>query len=57
MSVALRGLSRTGLQAPRGRPPPRESAKLIDIFGGANTPDIEAITFAKAAGTPVDLKL
>jgi acetyl esterase/lipase len=27
---------------------PLESARLIDIFGGANRPEIEAITFAKA---------
>jgi acetyl esterase/lipase len=27
---------------------PLKSAKLIDIFGGANNPQIEAITFAKA---------
>jgi dipeptidyl aminopeptidase/acylaminoacyl peptidase len=27
---------------------PLTSAKLIDIFGGANNPDMEAITFAKA---------
>ena len=27
---------------------PLNSAKLIDIFGGANNPDMEAITFAKA---------
>lgn len=27
---------------------PLKSAKLIDIFGGANRPEIEAITFAKA---------
>ncbi len=27
---------------------PLESAKLIDIFGGANRPEIEAITFAQA---------
>lgn len=27
---------------------PLKSAKLIEVFGGANNPDIEAITFAKA---------
>jgi acetyl esterase/lipase len=27
---------------------PLKSAKLIDIFGGANRPEIEAITFARA---------
>ena len=27
---------------------PLRSAKLIDIFGGANRPEIEAITFAQA---------
>ena len=27
---------------------PLKSAKLIEIFGGANNPQIEAITFAKA---------
>jgi acetyl esterase/lipase len=31
---------------------PLKSAKLIEIFGGANNPDIEAITFAKAPLPP-----
>ena len=31
---------------------PLKSAKLIDIFGGANRPEIEAITFAKAPLPP-----
>lgn len=31
---------------------PLTSAKLIDIFGGANNPNIEAITFAKAPLPP-----
>ena len=31
---------------------PLTSAKLIDIFGGANNPDMEAITFAKAPLPP-----
>jgi acetyl esterase/lipase len=31
---------------------PLKSAKLIDIFGGANNPQIEAITFAKAPLPP-----
>jgi acetyl esterase/lipase len=31
---------------------PLTSAKLIDIFGGANRPEIEAITFAKAPLPP-----
>jgi acetyl esterase/lipase len=31
---------------------PLTSAKLIDIFGGANNPDIEAITFATAPLLP-----
>ena len=31
---------------------PLTSAKLIDIFGGANNPDIEAITFAQAPLPP-----
>jgi acetyl esterase/lipase len=31
---------------------PLTSAKLIDIFGGANDPDMEAITFAKAPLPP-----
>jgi acetyl esterase/lipase len=32
---------------------PLKSAKLIDIFGGANDPNIEAITFAKAPLPPI----
>ena len=32
---------------------PLKSAKLIDIFGSANNPDIEAITFAKAPLPPI----
>lgn len=32
---------------------PLKSARLIDIFGGANRPEIEAITFAKAPLPPV----
>ena len=32
---------------------PLKSARLIDIFGGANNPRIEAITFAKAPLPPV----
>jgi acetyl esterase/lipase len=32
---------------------PLKSAKLIEIFGGANNPEIEAITFAKAPLPPV----
>jgi acetyl esterase/lipase len=31
---------------------PLKSARLIEIFGGANNPDIEAITFAKAPLPP-----
>jgi len=31
---------------------PLKSAKLIDIFGGANNRDIEAITFARAPLPP-----
>ena len=31
---------------------PLKSAKLIEIFGGANNPDIEAITFARAPLPP-----
>jgi len=31
---------------------PLKSAKLVDIFGGANRPEIEAITFAKAPLPP-----
>jgi acetyl esterase/lipase len=32
---------------------PLKSAKLIDIFGGADNPDIEAITFTKAPLPPI----
>jgi acetyl esterase/lipase len=47
--MQLRGL--IGLSGPYDFLP-LTSAKLIDIFGGANNPDIQAITFAKAPLPP-----
>jgi acetyl esterase/lipase len=47
--MKLRGL--IGLSGPYDFLPLR-SAKLIDIFGGADNPDIQAITFAKAPLPP-----
>jgi acetyl esterase/lipase len=55
--LATAGVDRTKLAGAIGLAGPYDflplkSAKLIDIFGGANNPQIEAITFAKAPLPP-----